>query len=114
MIGELCRAAPLFVGRSDLGDDPCVFQEDQMRAIVEMLGTPPAAPRDAPPLPRWHVVCRWPRRANALAEGSVDGIDADAASLLLRLLNYDPSARPSARDALDDAWFLRSPLPSSE
>jgi len=98
ILGEMATGAPLFAGDSEIDTSFKIFQK---------LGTPTEAmwpglselPDFKPSFPKWKPK-GWANIRNTLAQVGTSGVD-----LLERLTIYNPSARISARGALQHAYF---------
>ena len=109
MFGELLTGDPMFQSRevSYTRERPVPFQEDQLRVIFSILGTPKV------PLyysfPRWRDVAQWPEYPNVLDSHEKYGrFDPSAKDLLKKLLEYDPTKRITAKQALEHQYFKTS------
>eukprot|EP00850_Spirogloea_muscicola_P005207 SM000023S07663 [mRNA] locus=s23:710938:713149:+ [translate_table: standard] len=94
IFAELARKAPLFPGDSEL---------QQLLHIFKVLGTPkentwPGVSR----LRDWHEFPQW--QPQDLTE-VVKGLDPAGIDLLKKMLEYDPSQRVSAKEALRHPYF---------
>lgn len=117
IFAELITSKPLFQGveKERKGDDRNPFQSDQIDKIFRVLGKPqPESWTGIVELPHWAEAQSWPNHPNtlgtrlaALPEGSA-GFD-----LLSKLLEYDPSKRITASEALQHPFFLVSPCCSA-
>lgn len=105
IFGEFCERQPLMPGSTDL---------EQIRLIFKFLGTPNED--------TWPGVSRLPMVAKGAVSlrqdfASVDvrnllsSYSRDTSFFLSSLLIFDPSSRPSAEEALSDAYFKSRPLP---
>eukprot|EP00850_Spirogloea_muscicola_P006966 SM000034S12720 [mRNA] locus=s34:382349:384542:- [translate_table: standard] len=94
IFAEMARKAPLFPGDSEL---------QQLLHIFKVLGTPkentwPGVSR----LRDWHEFPQW--QLQDLTE-VVKGLDPAGIDLLKKMLEYDPSQRVSAKEALRHPYF---------
>ena len=94
IMAELARKAPLFPGDSEL---------QQLLHIFKLLGTPsdsvwPGVSK----LRDWHDFPQWKPQdlGKVITELNADGID-----LMQRMLQYDPSKRIGAKEALKHPYF---------
>merc|ERR1719238_1554346 len=101
ILAEMATGSPLFAGDSEI---------DTAFKIFQKLGTPTEAmwpgltelPDFKASFPKWQPK-GWVNIRNTLAQLGTTGID-----LLEQLMRYDPSARISARHALQHTYFASS------
>lgn len=97
ILAEVLAGRPLFPGNSDL---------DQICKIIEVLGTP--NPIDWPgleELPDWGKLEFKPKESKDLRKYLGVKCSDQAFELLESMLQYNPSSRTSAKDALQNSWF---------
>ncbi|EEB05336.2 CMGC/CDK/CDK8 protein kinase Srb10 [Schizosaccharomyces japonicus yFS275] len=114
VFAEILALGPLFKGEEMKMETKKVvpFQKNQMLRIMEVLGTPTEE--------RWPGLSQYPEYHqlatydvqywnNLLPQWyhSVKANDPDGLDLLMKLLEYDPSKRISAKDALSHSFFTR-------
>lgn len=101
IFGELMLRMPMFPGTGEINQLSCIFN---------VLGTPkPGDWPDVECLPGY--VAFKPVEARPLTE-LFAGASADALDLLSGLLALDPNRRPTARQALEHAYFRKYPAPT--
>jgi len=111
ILGELITCVPLFQG--GIVDDVKVFPEDQVDKIWKALGAlRPSRWPDVVHLSWWQKVADRddPPALNTLF-GSKYNAQEPMYDLLLRMLDYNPVQRISARDALQHRLFRDPPAP---
>eukprot|EP00727_Mastigamoeba_balamuthi_P001702 m51a1_g11529 putative protein serine threonine kinase (607) ;mRNA; r:961-5236 len=113
IFAELVLLKPLFQGAERNSSDPSSFQDDQLRKIFGLLGTPDFK------LDEWkhhwpmvNKVATWEPSPNKLRAHLGTKMDEVAYSLLDDLLLYDPVKRVTASKSLDHLYFKQAPLPS--
>lgn len=111
IFAELVTSKPLFQGQEKerKGDDRNPFQADQIDKIFRILGKPsldqwPSAQH----LPNWHLAQAWQQHPNILQD-RVRGLTSAGYDLLEKLLEYDPTKRISAENALRHPFFQVRP-----
>ena len=120
--GELLALRPMFKGeeaKMDPKTKAAPFQTDQLKRIVEVLGTPnkdrwPSI-ESMPDYKGWwphlrldnypKTLSRWYTQRNKAEEAGYDLFDS--------LLQYDPEQRLTANQALKHAWFSDDPKPTA-
>lgn len=119
--GELLALRPMFKGE-EAKIDPKIkatpFQVDQFNRIIEVLGNPTKE--------RWPGIEHMPDHKSLWPHLRVESYTNNIYSwytgrartssgfeLFENLLQYDPSKRLSAEEALDHAWFKKEPLPTA-
>jgi len=113
IFAELLTTKPLFPGKEKDPKNPSLFQDDQVSKIFKILGKPtPATWPDVVHLPDWKRVANWEPYPNTLAR--TVGLDerSTAYNLLYKMIEYDPSRRITAEEALDHPYFTETPIPS--
>eukprot|EP00188_Purpureofilum_apyrenoidigerum_P001008 Plantae.Rhodophyta-Purpureofilum_apyrenoidigerum.ctg1515.p1 GENE.Plantae.Rhodophyta-Purpureofilum_apyrenoidigerum.ctg1515~~Plantae.Rhodophyta-Purpureofilum_apyrenoidigerum.ctg1515.p1 ORF type:complete len:397 (+),score=53.90 Plantae.Rhodophyta-Purpureofilum_apyrenoidigerum.ctg1515:205-1395(+) len=115
IFAELITSKPLFKGDEKLkkGDDRNPFQADQVDKIFKTLGKPnPQLWPGVVDLLHWQEAQNWQNYPNVLHE-RVPGLRLGSAGfdLLAKLLEYDPSRRITAAQALDHPYFKEEPFP---
>mmetsp|Transcript_16622 Transcript_16622/g.24557 ORF Transcript_16622/g.24557 Transcript_16622/m.24557 type:complete len:351 (-) Transcript_16622:10-1062(-) len=98
-MAELLLGCPLWNGTTEI---------DQLNKIIENLGTPPISLSHLPLFQDGSLQFPNIKRRNQLWDrfSNLQGL-----SLLSALLQYDPSSRPSATEALESDYFRTPPLP---
>ena len=107
ILAELMLGKPLFAGKTEL---------DQFNLIVDMLGTP-----DAETWKYLQTLCKRGRSTNMpmdfarpkpsrLRDKYSKKMPASALSLLEKLLEWDPSKRLTAKNALEQRYFWSEPV----
>lgn len=94
---------------------PGVNAIDQLEKIVDVTGTPSAEVVHAEvrnPRAREHLLAMPRRPRRPLAEVLTKNEDPEAMSLLETILQFDPTSRPSAAQALDHPYFVSLHDPS--
>jgi len=113
ILGELVNGDPIFKG-TEIPGQPIPFQEDQVKKILQKLGTPDV--NDWPDLPKlsyWPQVSRWPKEANVLEQHFKRfGFDRSTTyfDLLSSCLHYEPSKRLTAAAAQSHEFFSKVEL----
>jgi len=113
IFAELLTTKPLFPGKEKDPKNPSLFQDDQVSKIFKILGKPTTDTwPDVASLPDWKRVAPWDSFPNTLAR--TVGLDerSTAYDLLSKMIEYDPSKRITAEEALDHAYFTETPIPS--
>eukprot|EP00727_Mastigamoeba_balamuthi_P001038 m51a1_g10931 putative protein serine threonine kinase (375) ;mRNA; f:138363-139784 len=114
IFAELLLLKPLFQGAEKNSSDPSSFQDDQLRKIFGLLGTPDFKNDEwKQQWPMVNKIVTWDPSPNKLRAHLGNKMDDTAYSLLEQLLLYDPIARVSASKALDHMFFKQAPLPSA-
>ena len=116
IFGELFRLRPLFCEAEIAGSD--AFQLKQMQSIIKALGRPHATKWPAlAKLKRWKknegdIQNFKPNKREARDLGALLKLDAGSQALRLigRMLEYDPSKRLTAAEALEDEYFRTPPF----
>ncbi|ODV94221.1 hypothetical protein PACTADRAFT_45117 [Pachysolen tannophilus NRRL Y-2460] len=115
ILAELLSLRPMFKGEEAKIDNKkqVPFQENQMLKILEILGTPS--------LSKWTNLADYPEYSNLVSRfskfpnnlqawyHSIGGNNKNCFKLLGSLLEYDPSKRVNAFDAMDHQWFKELP-----
>ncbi len=115
IFAELITSKPLFQGveRERKGDDRNPFQSNQIDKIFRILGKPSAEiwPTIGE-LPHWAQAQSWANHAGCLQD-RVRGLQkgTHGYDLLCRLLEYDPTKRITAENALKHPFFTVRTLP---
>ncbi|CEH13575.1 kinase-like protein [Ceraceosorus bombacis] len=119
--GELLALRPMFKGDEAKGDGKkgTPFQGDQLKRIVEVLGTPTKDRWNdidlMPEYKTWWPHLRLEGYPGALYHWyTVRAKTSSGFDLLENLLQYDPAKRLTAAQALDHPWFKEVPLPTAE
>ncbi|KAG9407588.1 Cyclin-dependent kinase 20 [Aphanomyces cochlioides] len=99
VFAELLQHAPIFPGLNDI---------DQIFRVMQVLGSPKWPGMEA--LPDFQKIS-FPTFDPIPFEKLFPQAESTALDLLSRLLSYDPSARPSATQALQHEYFWSQPLP---
>ncbi|CAK4502394.1 unnamed protein product [Aphanomyces euteiches] len=99
VFAEMLQHAPIFPGLNDI---------DQIFRVMQVLGSPKWPGMEA--LPDFHKIS-FPTFDPIPFEKLFPQAESTALDLLSRLLSYDPSARPSATQALQHEYFWSQPLP---
>jgi cyclin-dependent kinase 8/11 len=111
IFAELHNGSPLFPGKENEAHNPKAFQENQLKTIFSILGTlTPDHWSAVRSLPDWHKIENWPRLERRLSQ-AVPKMNPKGFDLLQRMLEYDPSKRITAADALDHPYFKEAPFP---
>ncbi|EST05108.1 Protein kinase domain protein [Kalmanozyma brasiliensis GHG001] len=119
--GELLALRPMFKGeeaKMDPKTKAAPFQTDQLKRIVEVLGTPnkdrwPSI-ESMPDYKGWWPHLRLDNYAKTLPRWYASRHKADDGyELFDRLLQYDPEQRLTATQSLTHPWFAESPTPTS-
>lgn len=98
---ELLVGAPPFVGSTEL---------EQLSAIFDILGTPTEATWPSlKSLPLAQKINFIPQPVNRLGKKLPPGLSQEGVDLLLGMLSYEPSRRPSAKKCLEAQWFSQAP-----
>lgn len=122
MFAELLSCKVLFSGQEVPQEPgkPAPLQEDQLRRIFAVFGTPKVA--DWPTLeymPHWkETVSKWrllPSVPNSLKSivklGHGDPQEFAAFDLLQSMLTYDPNKRITTKQALEHPFFTQATIP---
>lgn len=107
IFAELVTSKPLFQGQEKerKGDDRNPFQADQIDKIFRILGKPSKSNWNTIDfLPNWHLASSWQNYPNTLKD-RVRGLTNSGYDLLSKLLEYDPTKRISAENALKHPYF---------
>ncbi|QDZ20455.1 cyclin-dependent kinase [Chloropicon primus] len=115
LFGELLRLRPLFHSEQRPQNK---FQVKQMERIINILGRPTAG--------KWRDIHHWKHNTDGIADYKPPrgkarkletmlalGKDDQALVLLKRMLDYDPSKRITAAEALDHKYFQQEPYAGS-
>lgn len=102
LLAELLTKRPLFPGKDEA---------EQVNLIFKGLGTP-----ENSAWPGWRNLPLAKTISSEMYEPRLDqlleNVSETALDLIERLLNLDPSRRPSANEALDHEWFYTAPYPT--
>jgi cyclin-dependent kinase 8/11 len=113
ILGELRTLYPMFPGQQKEKSNQ--FEDDQLRKIYELLGTPdlnrwPAAQR----LQYWSTAAQWPRSPPQL-DSFFRNYGFNSAKplydLMLKCLDFNPDTRIRAADALQHEYFTTAEAP---
>ncbi|EFA86058.1 protein serine/threonine kinase [Heterostelium album PN500] len=114
IFAELITTKPLFPGREKDPKIPSLFQDDQVEKIMRVLGKPTLEMwPDAKHLPEWKKIANCEPYTNTLAKCLGIEESSLAFDLLMKMIQYDPSKRISAQEALDHPYFKEAPIPSA-
>ena len=103
IFAELLSGRPLFPGGSDI---------DQLCQIRDVLGSPSIEAWDGfADLPDWGKLIFPPQEAKSW-EDIMPGVNPAALRLLGSMLCYDPTARLTAKELLNDGFFTEAPGPA--
>eukprot|EP00958_Prasinococcus_capsulatus_P013061 scaffold1318_cov388-Prasinococcus_capsulatus_cf.AAC.82 len=106
IFAEILLGKPLFPGKNVVS---------QLELITDLLGTPTA---DVVNKVRNEKARRFlqtmPKKPAVPFQQKFPGVKDDALSLLARLLAFDPAARPTAAEALQDPYFKKLSKPERE
>eukprot|EP01133_Synstelium_polycarpum_P015130 gene15130-17909_t len=114
IFAELITTKPLFPGKEKDPKIPSLFQDDQVEKIMRVLGKPTTDMwPDAKHLPEWKKIANLEPYQNTLAKCL--GIDdkSMAFDLMSKMIQYDPSKRITAQEALDHPYFKEAPIPAA-
>ncbi|GAM28369.1 hypothetical protein SAMD00019534_115450, partial [Acytostelium subglobosum LB1] len=117
IFAELITTKPLFPGREKDPKQPSLFQDDQVDKIIKVLGKPNLEMwPDAKHLPEWKKMAQWKDEPYENNLAKCLGIDQNSAAydLILKMIQYDPSKRISAQEALDHPYFKEPPIPNAK
>lgn len=117
ILAELLSLRPLFKGEETKIDNKkhVPFQENQLLKILEILGTPTLSKwpslNSYPEYPQLTRFTLFPPSLKAWYRSN-NGSNQNCLRLLSQLLEYDPSKRINALDALNHPWFKEYPKPA--
>ncbi len=98
---ELLVGFPPFVGSTEL---------EQLSAIFDVLGTPTEATWPSlKNLPLAQKLNFAAQPVNRLKKRLPPGLTQEGFDLLQRMLSYEPSSRPTAKECLGSQWFSQAP-----
>ncbi|KAJ1565244.1 Cyclin-dependent kinase 8 [Nowakowskiella sp. JEL0078] len=123
IFAELILLKPIFDGkeiRVDSKNPKAIpFQINQIQKIFDVLGTPTAdrwsGIKDMPDYPRISKVGMFPNKLREIFTRNKThlAITENAFNLLSKMLEYDPSKRITAEEALNHPYFKDLPLPNN-
>ncbi|CAJ0907822.1 12275_t:CDS:2, partial [Entrophospora sp. SA101] len=120
IFAELLTLRPIFKGEEAKMDSKknVPFQKNQLIKIFDVLGTPT---KDQWPTidqqPEYHNILSMKQTDNRLKsfyQNSRSSPSEAGFDLLAKMLEYDPTRRINAEDALNHPYFSEEPLPSME
>ncbi|KAG8907696.1 cyclin-dependent protein kinase [Tulasnella sp. 417] len=117
ILGEMLSLRPMFKGEEAKLDSKknVPFQRDQVVKIVEVLGTPdPSRWPGLLHMPEYQNLARIERYKPALpAWCRGKALSSAGVEFMNQLLDYNPTTRLNAREALQHRWFQEDPVPTA-
>lgn len=93
---ELLALRPLFAGKNEL---------DQVNKIHDVLGTPPQTLLDRYQRKNSHMDFNFPAQTGSGLSPLLSHVSTKAREVLTRMLTYDSTQRPTAKELMQDAYF---------